>query len=184
MISRLLALGGVMLVSSGSQFSCTTGDPALLEERDDDLGSGNGATFTTTLVLRDSAGTEKSSFARGELITLELTVHNRTDQAQTVNLSSPQATDYFVFRDDGDEPLWNATGGTAFPAVITPLLFAPNETKVASITWNQEIPGGTFLQRGTYDARAAVMVVGVFAPDNDLLAPHELASNLREFTVN
>ena len=41
-----------MLVSSGSQLSCTTGDPGLLD-RDDDLESGDGPTFSTTLVLRE-----------------------------------------------------------------------------------------------------------------------------------
>jgi hypothetical protein len=184
MIARLLALGAVMLVSSGSQMSCTTGDPSLLEERDDDLGSGNGATFTTTLLLKDSAGNEKTRFEPGELITLELTVRNRTDQPQTVSLATPNVTDYFVFRDNGDDALWNASHDTASATVVTPFTFNANETKVLSITWNQEIPGGTFLSRGTYDARAAVMVVGIFGPEGDPLAPHELASNLREFTVN
>jgi hypothetical protein len=183
MIARLLALGVVMLVSSGSQFSCTTGDTSLLD-RDDDLGSGDGATFSTTLVLRDSSGTAKSSFDEGELITLELTVRNRTDQPQTVNLATTQATDFFVFRDDEDELLWNAGHGTAAPAVVTPLNFAANETKVVSLAWNQEIPDGTFLPPGSYDARGAVMAVGVFAPAGDPLSPHELASNLREFTVD
>jgi hypothetical protein len=183
MIARLLGLGVVMLVSSGSQFSCTTGDPSLLD-REDDLGSGDGPTFSTTLVLRDSAGTAKTSFDEGELITLELTVHNRTDEPQTVNLASTQATDFFVFRDDQDDLLWNAGHGNAAPAVVTPLNFAADETKVVSLTWNQEVPDGTFLARGTYDVRGAVMAVGVFAPDGDPLTPHELASNLREFTVD
>jgi hypothetical protein len=67
---------------------------------------------------------------------------------------------------------------------VTPLDFAANETKVVSLTWNQEIPDGTFLPPGTYDARGAVMAVGVFGPTGDPLTPHELASNLREFTVD
>ncbi len=172
-----------MLVSSGSQLSCTTGDPGLLD-RDDDLESGDGPTFSTTLVLRDSAGTAKASFGEGELITLELTVRNRTNEPQTVNLASTQATDFFLFRDDEDELLWNASHGTATPAVVTPLNFAANETKVVSLTWNQEIPDGTFLPRGTYDVRGAIMAVGMFAPAGDPLTPHELATNLREFTVD
>jgi hypothetical protein len=183
MIARVLAVSFVMLVSSGSQVKCTSGDPSLIEEREDDLGSGDGPTFTTTLVLRDSAGTEKYRFQRGELITLELTVRNRTDQPQTVSLSTPQVSDFYVFRDDEDEPLWNATHGTASPTVITPLGFAAGETKVIHMTWTQEIPDGTFLRRGTYDARGAILAVGVFAPLGDPLTPHELASDLQEFSI-
>jgi hypothetical protein len=183
--ARLIALSAVALVTSGSQYSCSSGDidgvedPPLPPPRA--LASGDGPTFTTTLSLKDSSGTEKSSFGRGELITFELTVRNRTDQPVTVSLSSPQQTDFLVFRNGADTPAWNASHGTASAAVITPLAFGANETKVLSVTWNQEIPDGTFLRRGNYEARGAVLAVGVLPT---FLAEHELASTFRAFAVN
>ena len=179
MMARLLAIGAVAVLTGGAQYSCSSGDPSLLPPRGID--SGDGPTFATTLTLKDAAGAERTSFSRGELITLELTVRNRTAEPVTVSLSSPQQTDFFVFRNGADTPIWNSAHDAAFPAVVTPLVFGPNETKVLAATWNQEIPDGTFLPRGNYEARGAVMAVGVLPT---FLASHELASTLRAFRVN
>lgn len=179
MIARLFALAAVVVVTSGSQFSCSTGDTSLLPPRDID--SGDGPTFTTLLALRDSAGTERSRFDRGELITFELTVRNRTAETVTVSLGSTQTSDFFVFRNGANQPAWYWSQDKAFPAVVTPLVFGPNETKVLSVTWNQEIPDGTFLPRGSYEARGAIMAVGVLPT---FLSEHELASTLRAFSVD
>ena len=183
-ITRLVALTAVAIVTGGAQYSCSSGtddpkNPLVPPPRD--IASGEGPTFTTTLVLMDSAGAQKSSFERGELIVFELTVRNRTAESVTVDLSSTPRSDFFVFPNGADEPVWYGLQGLAFPAVITHLVFAPNETKVFSRTWNQEIPGGAFLARGNYEARGAVMAVGVLPT---FLSEHELASTLRAFSVN
>jgi hypothetical protein len=183
MIARLIALGAVAMVTGGAQEGCvfgaSSGDDDPIDNVDD--GSGNGSTFVTTLVLRDSAGGEKYTFGRNEFITFELTVRNRTADAQTVNLSTTLGSDFYVFDDGEETTLWNSSDGLGLPTVVTPLNFAANETKVMSFTWNQELADGTFLQAGQYDARGLVAAVGVSAdPD----APHELRSLLRGFQVN
>lgn len=179
MMARLTALAAVAVVTGGAQYSCSSGDLDLLPPRDID--SGDGPTFTTTLRLKDSAGVEQTSFRRGELITFELTVRNRTAEPVTVDLASTQQTDFLVFRNGANTPLWNEAHDRFFATVITPLTFAANETRVFSVTWNQEIPDGTFLPRGSYEARGAVMGVGVLPT---FLATHELASTLEAFSVN
>jgi tripartite ATP-independent transporter DctM subunit len=81
MIARLFAVGVVALVTSGSQVQCSSGDPDALPPIDEiDGETGDGPSFTTRLVIRDSAGRETDEFRRGELITFEVTVHNKTTQ--------------------------------------------------------------------------------------------------------
>ncbi len=183
MIARLIALGAVAIVTSGAQEGCvfgaSSGDGDPIDTVDD--GSGNGSTFVTTLILRDSTGTEKYTFARNELITFELTVRNRTADAQTVNLATARSRDFYVFDDGEETALWNATHDQVFATVVTPLDFAANETKTMSFTWNQELPDGSFLEVGNYDARGLVAAIGVSI---DPEAPHELRSVVRGFQVN
>jgi hypothetical protein len=181
MIARLLALGAVAIVTAGAEKGCVFGvnnDDDPIEEVDD--GSGDGDTFTTTLVLRNSAGTEKYTFSTEELITFELRVRNLTDEAQTVDLSSTLATDFLVYDDGEETALWTSSEGIAAPTVITPLDFEPNETKVMSYTWNQVLSDGSVLGTGDYDARGLVAAVGVSANAG---APHELRSVLKGFRV-
>ena len=139
MIARSLKIGLLTMMASTSFFSCTSGtrsgdgldDPVPEEVA--------GPTFTTTLVLRDSAGAEKYTFQRTELITFELSVRNRTAQPANVSLSTTQASDFFVFPNGGNTALWFCSTGMAFPTVVTTLTFAANETKVMQCTWNQEL---------------------------------------------
>jgi hypothetical protein len=180
MIARSFKIGLLAMVASTSFFSCTSGT-GRVGEFPDDPEEVNGPTFTTTLVLRDSAGTEKTSFQRTELITFELTVRNRTAQPANVSLSTTQASDFYVFPNGGNSALWFCSTGMAFPTVVTTLTFAANETKVMRCTWNQELSNGTFLPNGNYEARGLVTAVGVSA---DPSSQHELASTLRAFTVN
>ncbi|HEX6636754.1 MAG TPA: BsuPI-related putative proteinase inhibitor [Steroidobacteraceae bacterium] len=179
MMARLVALAAVGVVTGGAQYSCSGGS-GLDVRPPRDIDSGDGPTFTTTLRLKDSAGTERATFTRGELITFELTVRNRTAEPVTVDLSTTQDTNFFVFRNGANTPIWNAAHGMAFATVITPLTFGANESKVLTATWNQEIPDGTFLPRGNYEARGAIMGVGVLPT---YLAEHELASTLEAFSV-
>lgn len=183
MIARLIALGAVALVTAGAEKGCVfgvnSGDDDPIDNVDD--GSGDGTTFSTTLQLRDSAGTEKYTFTRDELITFELRVRNLTSQPQTINLATTLATDFYVFEDGEEIALWHSSQGTAAATVITPLNFTANETKVMNFTWNQVLANGAVLAAGDYDTRGLVAAVGVTA---DAGAPHELRSILRSFRVN
>jgi len=184
MIARLAGLGAVALVCGGAQYSCSANsddENPFLPPREID--SGEGENFTSTLILRDPAGTEKYTFSRGELITMELTVRNRKAEPVTIQLSSPGASDFFVFRNGQDATAWNCTHGMAFAAVVVPLTFTANETKVLRCTWNQVLPDGDMAGSGSFEARGAVMAVGVFSPTGSPLTPHELASEFKAFSI-
>ena len=183
MIARLLGLAAVAMVTSGAQVKCSSGDLSDLEPIEEiQEPTGDGPTFSTRLVMRDSAGNETYSFTRGELITFEVTVRNKT--AQPVDLQYTGISGAaFVFTRGGDEPLWYPGYGTMFAQVVQTVRLDANETKTYSITWNQELPNGTFLTRGNYRARGAFWAPGVFGPNSDFLYPHELASQLRGFTI-
>ena len=182
MIARSLKFGFLPIVASTSFFSCTSGTGHMRDRDDlDPPAEVVNPTFTTTLVLRDSAGTEKYTFQRDELITFELTVRNRTAQPVNVSLSTTQASDFYVFPNGGNSALWFCSTGMAFPTVVTTLTFAGNETKIMQCTWNQQLSNGTSLPFGHYEARGLVTAVGV-SPNPS--TQHELASTLRAFTVN
>ena len=72
----------------------------------------------------------------------------------------------------------------AFAQVISNVTIEANETRTYSITWNQEKPDGTFLARGSYRARGLFWAPGVLGPNSDFLFPHELASQLKGFSIN
>jgi len=183
MIARLALLVGIVLSTAGAQYSCSSDGRGLITNRDGgrDIGSGSGPTFSTTLILRDSAGVETNSFTRLELIDMELTVRNRTAQKVTVQMPSTAGSDFVVFTEGGDSPRWWSNENRGFPTVVTTIEFQPNESKTVSVSWNQELRDGTFLPAGSYEARGMLRNVG-FPPG--WLAPHELGSNLRVFTVD
>jgi hypothetical protein len=178
MMSRLVMLFGICLFTAGAQFSCSSDGTARIG--DDDLDSGDGPRFSTRLVLRDSAGAESYTFARGELITFELSVRNRTDQTVTLADCCPPDREFFVFEEGSRRLRWKWTEGRAFPAVLEDLVFGPRETKIFMAEWNQVTQSGEMIATGEYEARGAVPFVQV---QGDPLAPGELGSNLRSFTV-
>lgn len=178
MMSRLVVLFGICLFTAGAQFSCSSDGTARIG--DDDLDSGDGPRFSTRLILRDSAGAESYSFARGELITFELSVRNRTDRTVTLTDCCPPDREFFVFDEDSRRLRWKWTEGRVFPAVLEDLVFGPQETKIFMAEWNQVTRSGEMIASGLYEARGAVPFVQV---QGDPLAPGELGSNLRSFTV-
>ena len=56
-----------------------------------------------------------------------------------------------------------------------------SETKTFTVTWDQRLPSAAQVDRGSYEARSFVAVVGI--PQNPEVA-HELSSTLRAFTIN
>jgi hypothetical protein len=178
MMARLAMLFGICLFTAGAQFSCSSDGTANI--RDDDLDSGDGPRFSTRLVLRDSGGAETYTFQRGDLITFELTVRNRTDQTVTIPACCPPNGEFFVFEEDTRLLRWRWTEGQPFPLVLGDLVFGPQETKVLRGEWNQVTRTGEMIAAGAYEARGGIRFPELRA---DPLAPGELASNLRSFTV-
>ena len=179
MIARLALLVGIVLSTAGAQYSCSSDGTGLLTGRNID--SGDGPTFSTTLTLRDSAGAEAYRFARMELITMEISVRNRSVSDVTVHMPSTAGSDFIVFTEGGDTPRWWSNEDRVFPAVVTNIVFQPNESKTFELTWNQQTRDGSFLRAGRYEARGVLRNVGF---PSGWLEPHELGSNLRVFTVD
>lgn len=178
MIARLAMMGAVWLVASGSQVSCSSGDNSKIPARD--LPSGDGPTFTTTLVMRNSAGVETYEFSRGEIIRFELTVRNRS--RQTVELESGHFPyDFVAFDNGGNTPRWMWSDGKVSTMEGVVYVYPPGESKVYTVDWNQETASGSTLPAGRYEARGVIVFDGF---RTNPLAPHELGSTLRAYTVN
>jgi hypothetical protein len=173
MMARLAAVAAVALFTSGAQTRCTSGDNGLIGEIGDP-DSGNGPTFTTTLVLKDAAGNPRTSFQEGDVVTLELSVRNRTSQPVELDFASGQQYDFFVFRSGANSPLWRWSSAALFTQATSQLTFAAGETRVFTVTWAQDVA------RGAYEARGAVLFDEL---RTDPLASHELGSTLVAFTV-
>jgi hypothetical protein len=178
MIARLVLLGAVALATMGAQSSCSFGDGTRIDDPTE--GSGDGPTFTTTLALKDSSGRVASRFGRGELITLELTVRNRTREVQRLTFTDGAQSDFLVFDDGTDHLRWRWTDDQVFVQVATELTFEPQETKTITVTWDQVLASGALLESGAYEARGMLMRLGSGA---DLQVPDERASTLVPFTI-
>ena len=137
-------------------------------------------TFHTTLTLRDSNGTETSSFVMGEPIRFDLEVLNQTNQPVTLQFPDAQIYDFYVFDVGTNHLRWRWSANMAFPQVSTHLTFTPNSSKAYNVGWNGVLTDGTQLPAGNYLARG-VMVADSYP--GDPLATNELASDLVNFTV-
>ena len=179
MIARLALLLGICLATAGAQSRCSSDGSLVITSGD--LPVGNSVTFTTTLVLRDSAGVETDRFSRGELIRFDLTVRNRSNRTVDLHIQSGAQTDFVVFDNGADTPRWQWTDGMIFVRGTNEIRFAPQETKTFSVQWNQEMRSGETLPLGSYEARG-VIPFNAFA--SNPLALNELGSTLRPFTVN
>lgn len=177
MIARVAAVIAISLFTGGAQYSCSS---RYGSTNGRDIDSGNGPRFTTTLLLRDSSGAATYTFARGEPITFELVVRNRTTSTVSLESGHPPDSDYAVF-DDGTERLrWRYNASRGLPVVVVPLVFQPGETRIFTITWNQVLDDGSMLGSGNFEARGVVPFVGFV---EDPMTPHELGSNLVAFRI-
>lgn len=170
-VVRLVAIGAVALFTSGAQTRCSSGD---LDEFPGDDENADVPTFTTTLVLRDSAGVARNSFEAGELITFELSVRNRTDQPVELDFPSGHQYDFFAFKAGTSDVVWLWSSTALFTQAASTLTFAGGETKVFSVNWSQG-------ERGSYEGRGAVLFDALWT---NRQAPHELGSTLVPFTIN
>jgi hypothetical protein len=172
-------VGCVALVTAGAQTRCTgsTGDGA---HPPGDNPGGGGPTFVATLQLKDSAGYPAVTFRRGDIIHFELTVRNRTASTAHLQFESGQQSDFLVVRNGFDTPLWFWSENRAFAQVSTEISFAPLESRVFSVEWNQQRLDGTALDMGSYEARG-VLLFDEFGETP--LDPHELGSELQAFVI-
>jgi hypothetical protein len=177
-IARLLALGAVSLFTMGAQSSCSSGDDGgrfVVGDPEPGKGTRTGPTFSVTLTLKDSAGRVTNRFSRGEIITFELTVLNRTNAAIQLHLPTMSGNqDFKVFAAGANDNLWDWTANRLFATVITDVTFEAGGTHVFSGTWDQELLDGTILGAGTYEATGQWFAVPGQQPpltEGDTLSP-------------
>jgi hypothetical protein len=164
--TRVLAVIGIAILTTGSDWSCSYGD--------NDSGS-SGEAFATSLLLRDANGTPQDRFRLGESITFELTVRNRRDFSVTAQFADGRQSDFVVLERGTNRVLWKWSDGRSFTQQTSQIVFAPNETRRFRVDWNQLTASGTSILPGRYDARGAL----VFAAfDADPRAPSEFGSDL------
>lgn len=171
MMARMLAVGVVAIVTSGSQARCTSGDTSQL----DPPAESGGPTFTTSLQLKDSGGTVRNSFQSGEAITLELTVRNRTHAPVQVDFASGHQYDFFAFRSGSRNTVWLWSSTALFTQAASTIRFAAQESRVFTVTWAPS------LDRGSYEAKGALLYDGLH---NNPQLPHELGSTLVAFSID
>lgn len=172
MMARILAVGVVALVTSGSQVRCSSGDTSQFE---DPPGESGGPTFATSLLLKDAAGIVRTSFQSGETITLELTVRNRSNAPVQVDFASGHQYDFFAFRNGSRMTVWLWSSTALFTQAASTLHFAANESRVFAVTWTPS------LDRGAYEARGALLYDGLHQNPQ---SPHELGSTIVAFSIN
>ncbi len=107
--------------------------------------------FSTSLVLLDGLGGVASTFGRGEPITLRLELTNRMSSTAVLTFPTGQLFD-FVVLDSADTEVWRWSHGRVFTTVVTPLEFAPNETRAFTVVWSQDDNTAKPVDPGSYHA--------------------------------
>jgi hypothetical protein len=174
MMARLVLLGGACLLVSGSQYSCTARSGSVDDDGKPDSG------FIVTLVLRDSNGTESSSFMFGAPIRFDLTVKNRANQSATLQFNDGHTNDYLVVDSGTARMRWLWSQNMAFTQATQQVTFDPLQTRTFTVTWNGVLNNGNQIMPGTYQARGVLVFDGFTA---DPMAANELGSDLKSFTV-
>ena len=177
---RLATLVGILVICAGST---TSNRSCSLGKSDDSGDGGDDPTFVTTLQLQDTEGNVTSSFERGELIQMILTIRNRRDSTETVEFTDSRQSDFLVVRENSSGIVWQLSEESAAPSPApTTLEFAAGETKTITTTWNQtDSDSDDRVRVGTYEARGVIVFDGF---DNCPLRSSQLGSPLERFTIN
>lgn len=153
------------------------------------------ATFVTTIAVEDASGNPKTDFLPGEVIQLVLTVRNRTDSVQQVDVTQPCFLDAFavVPRNSSNVVFYGDTNVHCnfVSQAGEPLIFQPGEAKSFSTSLSPDIGLNIVTPSGAYEAMG-----GLVCPDMTLcftsfsalaspteLSTAELRSPLMQFVI-
>ena len=176
-LPRILTVLGLMAACLGasSENSCSFRD--FLKG---DSGS-NDQSFVTQLALINSNGEETDTFAFGESIKMQLTVHNTGTNIAQVDFPTTRTSDFVVVGQNSDAILWQWSNlQPVFGQTLTTLTFQPDETKTFTVTWNQIGDNGIATNPGTYRARGVLVYDGF---DISPLQTNNLGSTPAQFTI-
>lgn len=111
--------------------------------------------FTSTLVIKNQAGQEISEFLPGQAIFFESRVTNNGSSAVTLTQADGCPQIRFEVYNDADAPniVWGSLDGTACTQALTPVTFAPGETKVFPAQWDQALCDHHQAPAGQYTVR-------------------------------
>jgi hypothetical protein len=172
--ARLAWLGSVCLFAVGSLVSCGGGGG------DDSDSAGNNDDFAVTLTLRSLGGSERSTFAFGESIILELTVTNQSGSTRELTLPTNQIFDLAVLADGTQNARWRWSFNRTFAAQARSDTFAGHQSFNYPFVWNGVLEDGTQIMPGTYQVRGTLAYSGYAS---DWRSNNTLAAPLRTITI-
>ncbi|HLL53870.1 MAG TPA: BsuPI-related putative proteinase inhibitor [Myxococcaceae bacterium] len=121
-------------------------------------GSGSaeqGITYFTPDYLQVAFSADKSTYERGEVATLTLTMTNTAPYALTVSFATSQQYD-FAAVDAAGNTMWNWSAGRIFDPVPSSRTLAPGETWSVQETWNFRDSTGAKVPDGDYTVSGAL----------------------------
>lgn len=170
-VPRIITVLGVLAICLGaSTDSCSLSNG----------GGGDNPNFVTQLQLQDIDGQITDSFARGDTITMVMTVRNRLGTDATIQFPTARQSDFVVVRQDTNDVIWKWSTGRTFSQTPSELNFAAKQSLTFTFNWNQMDDNGNPVPSGDYEARG-VLVYSDF--DTNPLKSNPQGSTLMRFTV-
>jgi hypothetical protein len=166
-LAKTAVLAVTFALTAGAT-TCNSGDPL-------------GPTFVTDLVLRNAAGQQRTEFARGEPITFELTVRNRTDSEVVIQFGSGHQWEFITLDAGTSRVRWRWSSDKAFIQSTSELTFAPGQTHTFTAAWDQAGNDKQPVGPGNYEARGLLLFEEF---TTNPLAQHQLGSPLKAFRIN
>jgi hypothetical protein len=165
---------GVCLFALGTLTSCGGGGG------DDSDSAGDNDEFAVTLTLRSLGGSERSNFAFGESIILELTVTNQSGSTRQLTLPTNQIFDFAVLADGTQNARWKWSFNRVFTAQARTDTFAGHQSFTYPFVWSGVLDDGTQIMPGTYQLRGTLAYSGYAS---DWRSNNALAAPLRTITI-
>lgn len=176
-LSRLATIAGLLVICLG-----TTNTRSCSFFGREGGGSGGSLSFVAQLRLQRSGGEITDSFERDEQIEMVLTVRNRLDRSVEVDFTDSRSADFVVVRENTSDVVWQFSDAQTVTQTPAPTLtFQAGETKTFTATWNQLRANGSQADRGSYEARGALVFEGF---DSDPLRSNQMGSSPERFSIN
>lgn len=143
---RLLTVAAAVVLVSSALAGCGAGPG----ETRPPAGTGGASGVRKSEGIQVSLRCEPRVAGAGAVISLTLNVRNLSGHARTFDLPSGQAYDFVAFAANGSEA-WRWSEGVFFTQAVTPVPFAPDESKVFKVAWDPSgLPAGKYRVEGYF----------------------------------